>query len=81
VDNGHGMGVRKDTGDTCEAEVHVLFPEYFLHTCYVLVPILSAGKTTVSKTLTGPALVDLTRYCVRKVNLGVSNHLKHDLRQ
>ena len=47
------MGVRKDAGDTCEAEMHVLFPEYFLHTCYVLVPILSAGKTTVSKTLTG----------------------------
>ena len=54
------MGVRKDAGDTCEAEMHVLFPEYFLHTCYVLVPILSAGKTTVSKTLTGPALMDLT---------------------
>ena len=79
-DSGRGMGVQKDAGDTCEAEMNALFLEYFLHTCYVLVPVPSAGKTTMSKTFTGPALTDLTRCCGREVNLVASNHLKHGLR-
>ena len=32
-DSGCGMGMQKDAGDSCEAEMHALFPEYFLHTC------------------------------------------------